>query len=158
MNGHQQHEKIGRAKYKARFGKLYYIEFTKGEFDDYDFTQTATTKQKIITYLGDIKDVDRSYFKYSKDKDEGFLIDFDKLRRVKKAAINDGRIGLIVAFFTDMTVVWDITKIEWEKRTEWKLVNKDGQNYGEKEWELVTYLYLDEAAWTERVERAEIVS
>jgi hypothetical protein len=36
-------------------------------------------------------------------------------------------------------------KINWEERGAWRKVNKDGQDYGEKEWEYVTFLYLKEA-------------
>lgn len=148
MNGYQQAEKTGRGKYEDMFGDKYVIAFSSYDYEKWDFKQTARTDTNR-THVGDIKNEGRPYSKYIyKGKDGGFLIDFDKCRNVKKEALNDGRTGgLIVGFFTDMVIAWDITKIEWEKRGEWRQVNKDGQNYGEKEWEYVTYLYLKEAIY-----------
>lgn len=145
-SNHQQAEKIGRKKYMDMYGEKNIIEFSTYDYERWDFKQTAMTPS-LTTAVGDIKNVNRDYAKYIHDGiDGGFLIDFDKCRAVKKEAKNDFRpSGLIVGFFNDLTIIWDIMQINWEERGAWRKVNKDGQDYGEKEWEYVTFLYLKEA-------------
>lgn len=144
MNGYQRDEEKGRTRYYNDFSRYYTITFTKAPYEYWDFTMTSRTESRR-EYLGDVKDVDRPYSKYSTTEDKGFLIDYNKLREVKKAALNTNRIPVITAYFTDKRITWNLSKANWESRAEWRLVNKDGQHYGEKEWEMVTYLYENEA-------------
>ena len=138
-------EDKGREKYYDDWKGLFHIVFNEDKYGPWDFKQTALTPNAPI-YVGEIKNVDRAYSKYGDYlNDKGFMIDYNKCREVKKIAMNEGRKPLIVAYFTDKKVIWNLDKMPWEMRADWRRVNKDGQNYGEKEWELMTYLFLDEA-------------
>ena len=154
MNKYDLAEDIGRRKFSRRFGKFYNIAFSTDPHSRYDFMATAYTVAQTI-YVGEIKNINRPYGKYNSAVDNGFLIDFDKLKELKKIALNEGRKAILVVFYSDRTVVWEISDGfdaevygGWQARAKWKATNKKGVDYGgEKDWEYVTYLFLSEAVY-----------
>lgn len=144
MDSYEKCESVGRQKMLVLFGDKYIIRFTEGKYDVVDFFATALTLSRR-TYVGDIKNYeDRPYSKF-----ENYMIDYAKLKNIKDKADEDGRIPVLVCFFTDGTIVWDLRKVDFESEKEWRWVNKDGQHYGrEKEYSCVTYLHKEEAKWT----------
>lgn len=158
MNRYREKDDAGRKLMKNDFGKAYIMYFTPEDTNPVDFYLTATT-QTEKTYVGDVKayideEQPRTYTKFIiNGKDYGYMIDLNKLREIKKIALNEKRIPILIVYFKDCTVIWNLIAIPWENRSEWRWVNKDGLNYGkEKEWELVTYLYKDEAVYVKPTE------
>ena len=146
----------GRAHFSADFDNYYYTAGTEDDYDKIDVYATAKT-QLERTYAIEIKDYtnsgfDRPYDKYNKgDVDKGYQIDYEKLDWLCKEAAETNRIPILYARFTDYTIVWDLSKINWKGRESLVLVNKNGQAYGqEKEWSRQTYLYKTEAVWIKR--------
>lgn len=154
MTKYDLYENKGRQKFATRFGRFYYIVFATDPTSRWDFMATGRTKSNP-TYVGEIKNVGRPYGKYNEDSDMGYLIDFDKLKALKKIALNEGRKAILVVFFTDRTVIWEISDGHdaesfggWQARGIWKSTNKKGVDYGkEKDWEYITYLFLGEAVY-----------
>lgn len=121
--------------------------FTEDKFNNVDFFGQSTTKGK--NYVGDIKAYTNPKRPRPSTKYSNYQIDYDKLRHIKKEALNKKMTPLLVVFFTDKLVVWDLTNIPWEDRHKWVLVSKDDDNdYEEKEIELQTYLYFPEACYS----------
>lgn len=135
-------ERIGRELCLRHFPSLKF-DFAEYQFCEIDFN--CRSIKTNIAYVGDVKSyTDREQFR-SATKFHNYQIDFNKLYHIKKEALNHKKVPLLIVFFSDMLVVWDLTDIPWENRGEWKRVTKQGGNYGEKEWDYQTYLYLDEA-------------
>ena len=152
-NEYRKKDNKGREKMVSEFGKAYIMYFTPEQTNPVDFYLTARTHSEK-TYVGDVKayidtEHPREYSKFIKnEKDYGYMIDLNKLREIKKIAMNQGRTPILLAYFTDFTIIWNLNNMPWETRCEWRYVNKDGCHYGEeKEWELMTYLYKKEAVY-----------
>lgn len=152
MNAYRQADLKGRDYFSADYGKYYITAGTENDYDRTDIYATAITNQ-LRTYLIEIKaycnkEHPRSYSKFIYNgTDYGYQIDYDKIDYMIKFWRKTGRIPILYARFTDYTIVWDLRDIadKYEQRKKWKLTNKDGLNYGEKEWSWQTYLYKDEA-------------
>ena len=143
MDEYQEAEIRGRDKAKKLLSPKLRIEFTEPRFDGVDFYATALTSE-TKTYVGEIKNYkeERKFVKFP-----NYMIDYGKVAKLKAIAEAEGRVPLVISFFGDCTVIWDVTSIDIDSRREWRWVNKDGQHYGKKEWALVTYLERDEALW-----------
>lgn len=144
MNDYELAELIGRQKFEKDFSHDYEIYFTQGEYDKVDFFATSRTLTGR-EYVGEIKNYEeeRSFHKF-----ENYMIDYWKLSFLKTVASARGLIPVLIVYFSDCTVLWDLTNLDIDSRREWRWVNKDGQNYGkQKEYALQTYLYEDEARW-----------
>ena len=134
----------GRYGMKCMIPKYPY-DFTKPKFKTYDALSTGKTDElveEIKTYN------DPAHPRYhdrtgSGKKIDDYKLDYAKPYNVKKEAMNLGRIPLLCVFFTDVFVIWDLNKAEWEKEIDWDYGNKYGTNYGEKEWDLKTRLFFD---------------
>ncbi len=155
-DGYQLAELRGRNKYSKRLGKGQVIVFTVQKYDGIDFFSTGNTLSNSgITYVGEIKNYDdpnnpRPFKKY-----KNYMIDWSKLANLRAEALRRNSIPLLVVFFEDYTIVWDITNIDIDSRRKWEWVNKDGQNYGKKEYQLMTYLYEKEILWKEDKQATE---
>ena len=107
------------------------------------------------TYVIEIKNYDdpenpRPFKKY-----DDYMLDHDKVANIKEKAKREGRIPLVIVYFYDYTIVWNVSKIDIDSRANWRWVNKDGQDYGEKELAYETYLYESEILWKETREETE---
>lgn len=85
------------------------ILFTRDPYSPHDFEMTAYTTD-VLSY-GEIKTIHRKYTDY-----DNFQIDYKKLKSLKEAANTDSRTPYLVCFFTDYTIVWDLTNIDLESR------------------------------------------
>lgn len=156
MDGYQLNEQLGRDKFSKRFGRRQHILFTMGRYEGVDFFSTGITESNSgKTYVGEIKNYDNpNHPRNFKDYDD-YMIDWSKLLLLKATARGRNSIPLLVVFFNDYTIVWDLTEIDIDSRRELRTVNKDGQNYGEKETQLMTYLYENEILWKETRQETE---
>ena len=153
-NPYQLCESLGRRATEELFGNYYIFNFTADEYNRVDFLATGLTLS-CPTYVGEIKhyNQERSLRKF-----ENYMIDYNKLEAIIQKANEQGRIPILICYFTDFTVVWNLNKIGLQtlyERAEWRHVNKDGQNYGaEKENSFMTYLYEKEAVWIRKTKPA----
>lgn len=146
INRYKEAENKGRKMFQDDFGKMFHIEYTEKDFDNVDLYMTAVTNPSR-TYVGEIKayinhEHPRPYSKY-----EDYMIDYDKLRHIKKIGMNENRIPILTAYFSDYCLVWDLHTTKWESTGTWELVNKKGVEYGEKEYELMAHLKMEDAIY-----------
>jgi hypothetical protein len=147
-------EDKGRRLFQEDFGHIFHIEYTQGRHDNVDLYMTAATDPSR-TYVGEIKAYlnpqhPRPYSKY-----DDYMIDYDKLRHIKKIGINEDRTPVLISYFSDYCLVWDLNEVEWESTATWELVNCKGMEYGNKEWELMAHLTIDDAIYRKRMEYEE---
>lgn len=147
-------ENKGRQLFQNDFGHIFNIEYTKGEYDNADLYMTATTDPSR-TYVGEIKAYlnpthPRPYTKY-----EDYMIDYDKLRHIKKIGLNENRIPILTAYFSDYCLVWDLNQTKWETTATWECVNCKGVDYGKKETELMAHLKMEDAIYKKAMEYEE---
>lgn len=151
-NSYREADELGRARFNQDFGDWFITAGTEDIFDKIDMYATARTNPNR-TYAIEIKNYEatypRAYSKFTWDGvDHGYMIDYDKIDNLVKVAAAEGRIPILYARFSDLTIVWDLREVEYESRKRLMTVNKDGQNYGEeKEEAWVTYLYKCEAKY-----------
>ena len=151
ISSHRIADIRGRKHFTEDFGRFYITAGTEDDYDRTDILATAVTNPNKIYTIEiksyDNKDFPRPYEKYTKQGiDYGYQVDYDKIDYLMRMWENEGRIPILYAHFTDITLVWDLRKIPYKERKKLKWVNKDGQNYHkytELAWQ--TYLYRDEA-------------
>lgn len=148
MDKHEICEQRGRQKAYNLLHKHYQLEFENNQYSRADLYATATTTG--TKYIIEIKNYeeDRPFTKY-----KDYLIDFDKLNAVYSLSLEDKRRAIVLVFFTDCIVAWDLADSvrKWQSKKEWRWVNKDGQDYGKKEYSLVTYLDKEDAKWIKKL-------
>lgn len=156
MNKYRKADELGRTRFNQDFGTWYITAGTEGDYDKIDLYATART-DTARTYAIEIKNYEndehpRAYSKFTwNGKDYGYMLDYFKVENLCKVAEAEGRIPIIYARFSDITCVWDLSKIYWQRRERYMKVNKIGLEYGkEKELSKVTYLYKDEAVFTKK--------
>lgn len=143
-------EDEGRATVECILHLYYHMDFTKPSYDRVDIYLTAITDTGR-TYVGDIKSyLDPQHPRYLY-KYPDYMIDYDKLKEIKKIALNENRIPILIVVFTDYLAVWDLNKANWEDTAEWRLTNKTGVDYGEKEWDLMAHLNPNEIVYKRRI-------
>lgn len=90
-----------------------------------------------------------------------YQIDYLKLYNIKKRAQNKSYetkknvTPLLMVFFSDKAVVWDLNKTKWEDSWEWKWGDKGHGKYGEannKEWDLQAHLKINDAIYVKEYE------
>ena len=148
MNNFTEAENKGREKMKTLCKEgvergTRKIEFTEDRYCPYDLSMTSKTG----TSVGEIKNLERPYSQYP-----NFQIDLSKLRNLLRAAEEKDSTPLLFAFFTDCTLVWDIStlsdKIEERAKTVWCTnTTADRYNRGHRE-KTETFLYSDETLWS----------
>lgn len=82
-------------------------------------------------------------------KYEDFQIDYDKLEALEEYShkYNNAK-PLLLCFFTNELVVWDISIIDWRKTKKWVMTNDKGINYGaSKSKSPQAYLKLEDAIY-----------
>lgn len=156
MTRYRQKDEQGRVHFNMDFGTWFITAGTDDDFDKIDAYLTAKTDLNR-TYGVEIKDYtnsgfDRPYSKYIWNGiDGGYQIDYDKVDYLVMKCQEEGRIPILYARFTDLTIVWDLRTIPYNARKKQVWVNKDGQSYGkEKELVIQTYLYKDEAKYIKK--------
>lgn len=149
---YREADELGRTRFNQDFGNWYITAGTEDVFDKIDMYATARTNT-ARTYAIEIKNYEstdnpRAYSKFTWNGiDGGYMIDYDKIDNLCKVAKDEGRIPILYARFSDLTIVWDLREVDYNRRKKQMMVNKDGQNYGEKEESWVTYLYKGEAKY-----------
>lgn len=158
MSEHRKKDIRGRKHFMEDFGNMFQYYCTPDDMDKIDMYLTATTNTGR-TYCVEVKNYEdpkypRPYSKFITVDgiDKGYQIDLDKLEHLFDTAEKEGRTPIVYARFPDITLVWDISKIDFESRARWVLTNKDGQNYGEKEYSWQSYLYKCEAVWKKQTQ------
>ena len=148
MNNFDEAENLGRGKFERLcsagiMSGERIVDFTTDPYCFYDFAMTSKTG----TSIGEIKNLDRPYTKYP-----NFQIDLPKLRRLLEEANRQNCTPLLVVFFSDCTLVWDISTLEDEIEDRAKKVwctttTADNYNRGTKE-KTETFLYSNETLWS----------
>lgn len=134
-------EDIGRERFKSMFSKFYRYEFDSRKYGEYDVLATGKTLSEP-TYVIEIKNYN---YPRRSDKFADYQLDWRKLYYLEKAAMERNSIPILIAFFTDKCVVWDISKIDWKSRERNVNCNDKGVSYGEtKSASKETWLYINE--------------
>lgn len=124
----------------------YYTFFTKGDFNVTDgrICNIITNKDYRFEskWYGSIQ-----HPRYS-DKFPNYQIDYDKLEQLEAKSIEEKSTPLLICFFTNELVVWNINKCNWKNTKKKMYVNAVGGKYGQfKEWSYQAYLNLSEAIY-----------
>lgn len=134
-------EDIGREKFKSMFNNYYLMEFDERKYGEYDVLATGKTKDEP-TYVIEIKNY---VYPRNSDKFADYQLDWRKLYYLEKAAMERGSTPILIVFFTDRCVAWDISKINWKPRVRVMNCNDKGVSYGEsKSASKETWLYINE--------------
>lgn len=145
IDGYQLDENEGRSRVVRDFSDKYNIKFTNGKFCRYDFTATDI-ENPSNTFVGEVKCYHKNPRPYTKYPD--YQIDYDKLESICKAADEQGAQPVLIVYFSDIAVLWNLNNFDWRSTKKWKNVNKDGQNWGkEKERALQVYLRKENGEW-----------
>lgn len=146
-------EATQRAKIKyITFATDFYPEFTEGQYDRTDGTLTNILTDQVFYFeskwYGDPQHKrDSTKFKDNTGR-YNFQIDYDKLSKLTDKAKTTNSTPLLICFFSNELVVWDISKCNWQATKTNKYTNKYGGSYGQqKEYSDQAYLYLDEAIY-----------
>lgn len=134
-------ESEGRDKFSRLFSKEkgYTVEFTDDPYCRYDAMMTGKTGNE---YVVEIKNVHRPFKQY-----DDFLIDAQKVDGLHDAGIELSKTPLITGFFTDGTLIWDVTTTEDIPRTEaWCTATTASYEHGKKRKEMCR-LTEERAAW-----------
>ena len=90
---------------------------------------------------------DSTHPRYS-DKFPNYQIDYDKLSALKAKSEEDNSKPLLICFFSNELVVWDINKCNWQNTKKKVYTNKFGGAYGQqKEYSDQAYLLLSDAIY-----------
>ena len=90
---------------------------------------------------------DTKHPRYS-NKFSNYQIDYDKLAALETKSKEENSTPLLICFFSNELVVWDINKCNWKATKRKVCTNKIGGAYGyEKEWSNQAYLLLDNAIY-----------
>lgn len=93
-------------------------------------------------WFGDVKNP-----RYS-TKYNNYQIDYDKLSALEAKSKEEHSKPLLICFFSNELVVWDINKCDWKSTKKLVYTNKSGGNYGKyKEWSEQAYLKLEDAIY-----------
>lgn len=124
----------------------YLIFFAKDDYSRTDgFIISADCKERYTIetkWYGD-----EGNKRYS-DKFKNYMIDYSKLDELTKKSVEYESTPLLICFFSNELVVWDISRCNWQSTGERRLVNKEGLHYGkEKELAFMAYLNLSDAVY-----------
>lgn len=140
-------EKTQRKKIKELTQLTDYIPV----FPDDDFSRTDGYMVNFFTderysfeskWYGDI-----NHPRYS-DKFSNYQIDYDKLSALEAKSKEENSKPLLICFFSNELVVWDINKCNWKDTKRTVYTNKIGGAYGQqKEYSDQAYLLLNDAIY-----------
>ena len=140
-------EKTQRKKIKDLTFLTDYISI----FPDDDYSRTDGYIVNFFTddrftfeskWYGDI-----NHPRYS-DKFSNYQIDYDKLSALEAKSKEENSKPLLICFFSNELVVWDINKCKWKDTKRTVYTNKIGGAYGQqKEYSDQAYLLLSDAIY-----------
>lgn len=120
-------------------------------FPDDDFSRTDGYIVNFFTddrftfeskWYGDI-----NHPRYS-DKFSNYQIDYDKLSALEAKSKEENSKPLLMCFFSNELVIWNIDKCDWKSTKKSVLTNKIGGAYGQqKEYSDQAYLKLEDAIY-----------
>lgn len=120
-------------------------------FADDDFSRTDGYLLNFFTderytfeskWYGDVTNI-----RYS-NKYPNFQIDYDKLLALEAKSKKENSKPLLICFFSNELVVWDINKCKWKDTKRTVYTNKIGGAYGQqKEYSEQAYLQLSDAIY-----------
>lgn len=157
MSEYRKKDVRGRQHFIEDFPGVFLYYCTPDDMDKIDMYLTAVTNTGR-TYCVEVKNYEddehpRPYSKFIiSGTDRGYQIDLEKIEYLFDVGERENRTPILYARFQDWTIVWDISKVDFESRARWIKTNKDGCNYGEKEYSWQTYLYKDEAVWIKKTQ------
>lgn len=140
-------EKIQRKKIKDLAELTEYIPFfPKDDFSRTDgyFIQIFTDEKYSFEskWYGDI-----NHPRYS-NKFPNYQIDYDKLSALEAKSKEENSKPLLICFFSNELVVWNINKCNWKDTKRTVCVNKIGGAYGKyKEYSNQAFLNLEDAIY-----------
>lgn len=145
MSIYREADELGRKRFNDDYGRYYITAGTADYFDKIDMYLTAITNTGR-TYAVEIKNYEDEQHPRPYGKYDDYQVDYDKIDNLVLTAKAQGRIPILYARFSDITVTWDLTDIPYRQRQRMRYVNQDGQAYGQKkERKLQTWLYKEEA-------------
>lgn len=138
----KEHEKIGRDLLRNVFSNHneYRIYFADYEKDEVDFIMFG----KEGVYAGDIKCYrSKTYIrthnckidtiKGEKNEYDDYELDAHKLEKIEDRAKRINAIPILVVFFADCLMIWDLAKTNWRETVYMRKGNKCGSNPNKKE-------------------------
>lgn len=149
-----ENEKIGRNLFRQVFNNKdkYRIYFADYEMDEVDFIMIGKEK----AYAGDIKAYRNPQHPRPHNgrliggelkKYDDYEIDFSKLENIEKRAKQINGVPILVVFFSDQLMIWELDKIDWRATAHLKEGNKYGSDTTIKEKTLKASLYYEDAVY-----------
>ena len=151
-------ENVGRNLIRRLYGNTdkYRLYFSDYQFDEVDFI--LINIQNGNTYVGDVKQyhantvtrnhnyllnngiIERTYPNYE--------IDYEKLEQIKeRSKMIEGSTPILVVFFADCVMVWDLNISSWEKTKHNRKGNKYSSDQTQKEITPKANLYFKDAIY-----------
>lgn len=124
---HEKCELVGRKITEDLFGEYYDISFTIDQFNRIDFNAVAKGDESE-GYTGEIKCYRNPQYPRNHNKFNNYQIDYDKLVEIVNRSILQITTPVLVAHFTDLTMIWDLNKSRWRGTQKKKKCQGDGQN------------------------------
>jgi len=137
-------EKNGRNLLKDVFKpndySIYFADYQKEEVDFIMFSKEG----KI--YAGDIKTYRDVNNPRPHNKFKDYQVDYKKLLAITEKAHKINGIPLLVVFFSDQLMIWNLDMVDWQSTKKDVLTNAKGGNYGQsKTLEPQAFLNLEQA-------------
>lgn len=137
-------ENIGRTLLKKVFKTdRYSIYFADYENEEVDFIMFTFDNKK---YAGDIKAYRDDKHPRPHNKFKDYQVDYKKLVAITNKARSINAIPLLVVFFTDQLMIWNLDVVDWQSTKKDVCTNAKGGNYGQyKTIEPQAFLNLEQA-------------
>lgn len=137
-------ENIGRTLLKKVFKTdRYSIYFADYQNEEVDFIM-FTFDNKI--YAGDIKAYRDNNHPRPHNKFKDYQVDYKKLVAITNKARSINAIPLLVVFFSDQLMIWNLDAVDWQSTKKDVATNAKGGNYGQyKTIEPQAFLNLEQA-------------
>lgn len=137
-------EKNGRNLLKDVFKtNKYSIYFADYQNEEVDFIMFS--KEGEI-YAGDIKTYRDINNLRPHNKFKDYQVDYKKLLAITEKAHKINAIPLLVVFFSDQLMIWNLDMVDWQTTKKDVWTNAKGGNYGQyKTLEPQAYLYFEQA-------------
>lgn len=137
-------EEEGRKRFYEDFNKANDITFTEAAYCPVDAVSVA--KKGGHKCVVELKCYCDPAHPRNHDKFQDYQIDFGKCFNVVKAAEQENAEPLLVVYFSDKRVIWNLNKSDWKDRGDWVWTNENGQEYGKYgKWTYQTHLLISEA-------------
>ena len=137
-------ENIGRTLLKKVFKTdRYSIYFADYQNEEVDFIMFTFDNK---TYAGDIKAYRDNNHPRPHNKFKDYQVDYKKLVAITNKARNINAIPLLVVFFSDQLMIWNLDAVDWQSTKKDVATNAKGGNYGQyKTIEPQAFLNLEQA-------------